>query len=108
MSLLVDTNIVINAHHRPHLLSAEVTKLLQGRSQVRFSAAVPWEIAVKAKLGKFPYPMEPLLATLREEHFHGNCSTHPLPHILLNLLGYLFSTKKLTESSRNSKAAVIL
>jgi hypothetical protein len=37
-----------------------------------------------------------------------NCSTHPLPHILLNLLGYLFSTKKLTESSRNSKAAVIL
>ena len=22
-----------------------------------------------------------------------NCSTHPLPHILLNLLGYLFSTK---------------
>jgi PIN domain nuclease of toxin-antitoxin system len=70
MSLLVDTNIVINAHHRAHLLSAEVTKLLQGRSQVRFSAAVPWEIAVKAKLGKFPYPMEPLLATLREEHFH--------------------------------------
>jgi PIN domain nuclease of toxin-antitoxin system len=54
MSLLVDTNIVVNAHHRPHLLSAEVTKLLQGRSQVRFSAAVPWEIAVKAKLGKFP------------------------------------------------------
>ena len=37
------------------MLSAEVTKLLQGRSQVRFSAAVPWEIAVKAKLGKLPY-----------------------------------------------------
>ena len=26
--------------------------------------------AVKAKLGRFPYPTEPLLATLREEHFH--------------------------------------
>ena len=31
-----------------------------------------------------------------------------LPHILLNLLGYMLSAKKLTESSRNSKAAVIL
>jgi hypothetical protein len=32
----------------------------------------------------------------------------PLPHILLNLLGYLLSTKKLAESSCNSKTAVIL
>jgi PIN domain nuclease of toxin-antitoxin system len=69
MSLLVDTNVVINAHHRPHLLATEVTKLLQGRSEIWFSAAVPWEIAVKANLGKFPYPTEPLLATLREARF---------------------------------------
>ena len=89
MSLLLDTNVVINASHRPHLLSPEVTKLLQERSRIWFSAAVPWEIAVKTKLSKLPYPIEPLLATLREERFrelpitaaHGiEAGTLPLHH----------------------------
>jgi homogentisate 1,2-dioxygenase len=63
--------------------------------------------ALEVEMLLAPLRWDPLPLPTGELSF-GNCSTHPLPHILLNLLGYLFSTKKLTESSRNSKAAVIL
>jgi hypothetical protein len=43
-----------------------------------------------------------------DTNFDVTAQPTPLPHILLNLLGYLLSTKKLAESSCNSKTAVIL
>ena len=62
MKLLLDTQILLWAAGHPKRLSAAARKLLNDpRSELLFSAASLWEIAIKNTLGREDFRVEPRL-----------------------------------------------
>lgn len=74
MSYLIDTNVAVMLAFEPWRLSQKTVDLLADpRAEVWFSAAVRWEIAIKAALGKYPVDA----ARLNDALVQGGCT--PLP-----------------------------
>lgn len=62
MKLLLDTQILLWAAGQPERLSRSARKLLNdARSELLFSAASLWEIAIKNTLGREDFRVEPRL-----------------------------------------------
>jgi PIN domain nuclease of toxin-antitoxin system len=62
VKLLLDTQILLWAAGQPERLSAAARKLLNNRrSELLFSAASLWEVAIKKTLGREDFRVEPRL-----------------------------------------------
>lgn len=62
MKLLLDTQILLWAAGQPERLSAAARRLLSDRrNELLFSAASLWEIAIKRRLGREDFRVEPRL-----------------------------------------------
>lgn len=62
MKLLLDTHILIWAAISPEKLPSEVRNLIEDLTNiVYFSAASPWEIAIKYSLNRLDFTLEPML-----------------------------------------------
>lgn len=62
MKLLLDTQLLLWAAGQPERLSAPTRKLLNDpRSELLFSAASLWEIAIKSSLGREDFRVDPRL-----------------------------------------------
>ncbi|HEY1972208.1 MAG TPA: type II toxin-antitoxin system VapC family toxin [Pseudonocardia sp.] len=60
MRLLLDTNVVLWLADNPATIRPETVELLAGdTTELLLSAAVPWEIAIKWRLGKLTLPEHP-------------------------------------------------
>ncbi|MEQ1566102.1 MAG: type II toxin-antitoxin system VapC family toxin [Myxococcota bacterium] len=69
MRLLLDTHAVLWALTSPGALSAEARAAIVGAEELRLSVVSPWELAIKAALGKITlhHPVESICAELQRE-----------------------------------------
>ncbi len=62
MKFLLDTQLLLWAAGQPERLSAEATRILTDpSSELLFSAASIWEVAIKSSLGREDFRVEPRL-----------------------------------------------
>ncbi|MCH9647441.1 MAG: type II toxin-antitoxin system VapC family toxin [Deltaproteobacteria bacterium] len=62
MKFLLDTQLLLWAAGRPERLSAEAREILEDQSsELLFSAASLWEVAIKSSLGREDFRVEPRL-----------------------------------------------
>jgi PIN domain nuclease of toxin-antitoxin system len=73
MRVLLDTHVLLWALAEPNRLAREVRETIeQGASEVLFSAASIWEIAIKSRLGRADFPVKPdqIARSALEAGFH--------------------------------------